>query len=89
VHLFMHSRRVPAILTTPLQVLVERVLMKDVEIGTATLKLDQVGNEWFWLGRDYFKVQSRVQSCYIGECLLHVSTFATTRVALPTGVEPG
>lgn len=24
-----------------------------------------------------------------GECLLHVSTFATTRVALPTGVEPG
>jgi hypothetical protein len=25
----------------------------------------------------------------IGECLLHVSTFATTRVALPTGVEPG
>jgi hypothetical protein len=23
------------------------------------------------------------------ECLLHVSTFATTRVALPTGVEPG
>jgi hypothetical protein len=22
------------------------------------------------------------------ECLLHVSTFATTRVALPTGVEP-
>jgi hypothetical protein len=25
----------------------------------------------------------------IWECLLHVSTFATTRVALPTGVEPG
>jgi hypothetical protein len=25
----------------------------------------------------------------MGECLLHVSTFATTRVALPTGVEPG
>jgi hypothetical protein len=23
------------------------------------------------------------------ECLLHVSTFATTRVALPTGVKPG
>jgi hypothetical protein len=23
------------------------------------------------------------------ECLLHVSTFATTRVALPTGIEPG
>jgi hypothetical protein len=23
------------------------------------------------------------------ECLLHVSTFATTRAALPTGVEPG
>jgi hypothetical protein len=27
--------------------------------------------------------------CHIWECLLHVSTFATTRVALPTGVEPG
>jgi Leucine-rich repeat (LRR) protein len=26
---------------------------------------------------------------FIGEYLLHVSTFATTRVALPTGVEPG
>jgi hypothetical protein len=26
---------------------------------------------------------------YFGEYLLHVSTFATTRVALPTGVEPG
>jgi hypothetical protein len=26
---------------------------------------------------------------HIGECLLHVSTFATTRVALPTGVKPG
>jgi hypothetical protein len=25
----------------------------------------------------------------IGECLLHVSTFATTRVALPTEIEPG
>jgi hypothetical protein len=25
----------------------------------------------------------------IWECLLHVSTFATTRVALPTGVEAG
>jgi hypothetical protein len=25
----------------------------------------------------------------IWEYLLHVSTFATTRVALPTGVEPG
>jgi hypothetical protein len=25
----------------------------------------------------------------IWECLLHVSTFATTRVALPTGVKPG
>jgi hypothetical protein len=24
----------------------------------------------------------------IGECLLHVSTFATTRVALPTEIEP-
>jgi hypothetical protein len=24
-----------------------------------------------------------------GECLLHVSTFATTRMALPTGVKPG
>jgi hypothetical protein len=23
------------------------------------------------------------------ECLLHMSTFATTRVALPTGVKPG
>jgi hypothetical protein len=25
----------------------------------------------------------------IWECLLHVSTFTTTRVALPTGVKPG
>jgi hypothetical protein len=30
----------------------------------------------------------KVASTY-GEYLLHVSTFATTRVALPTGVEPG
>jgi hypothetical protein len=28
------------------------------------------------------------EACY-WECLLHVSTFATTRVALPTGVKPG
>jgi hypothetical protein len=28
-------------------------------------------------------------TCFFGEYLLHVSTFATTRVALPTGVEPG
>jgi hypothetical protein len=34
--------------------------------------------------------QQQQQECYaFGECLLHVSTFATTRVALPTGVEPG
>jgi hypothetical protein len=26
---------------------------------------------------------------FFWECLLHVSTFATTRVALPTGVKPG
>jgi hypothetical protein len=33
---------------------------------------------------------AKARQCRIfGECLSHVSTFATTRVALPTGVEPG
>jgi hypothetical protein len=30
-----------------------------------------------------------LQNMCLWECLLHVSTFATTRVALPTGVKPG
>jgi hypothetical protein len=41
----------------------------------------------------YFKYQYAVRAgvtrLVFWECLLHVSTFATTRVALPTGVEPG
>jgi hypothetical protein len=35
------------------------------------------------------RVEVKSKLLFWGECLLHVSTFATTRVALPTGVEPG
>jgi hypothetical protein len=30
-----------------------------------------------------------LQALYFEECLLHASTFATARVALPTVIEPG
>jgi hypothetical protein len=37
-------------------------------------------------GDSHLTAHKKRMACW--ECLLHVSTFATARVALPTGVEP-